>query len=156
MNHKVTEALCSLLSLCLLIHCLGLLLPQRARAPIPEAFPGLTFLRIAREHRTQFTLDVRVLDHVLPEAIQPRAGGVAAEPDLITSGRFADKRDFSRVGTRTTIRTARRANNDFLARKAGLSAKRFDALNQAGQHALRFRKREATAGQCRPGERRRR
>src|SRR5438552_5584932 len=144
MNHKVTEALCSVLSLCLLIHCLGLLLPQHARAPIAEAFSGLTFLRIAREHRTQLTLDVRVFDHVLPEAIQPRAGGVTAEPDLITPGRFADKRDFSRVGTRATIRTARRANNDFLARKADLGAKRFDAINQAGQHALRFRKREAT------------
>src|SRR5213082_1268917 len=115
MNHKVTEALCSVLSLCLLIHCLGLLHPQHARAPIAEPFPGFTFLRIAREHRTQLTLDVRVFHHVLPETIQPRAGGAAAEADLRTPRRFADKRDFNRVGTPTTIRTARRADNDFLA-----------------------------------------
>src|SRR5439155_26773748 len=107
MNHKVTEALCSVLSLCLLIHCLGLLLPQHARAPIAEAFSGLTFLRIAREHRTQLTLDVRVFDHVLPEAIQLRAGGVAAEPDVITPGRFADNGVFSRVGTSPSLPTAR-------------------------------------------------
>src|SRR5205809_4209277 len=86
------------------------LLQQHAVAPVTETLASVARIREACEHRTQFVLNFRVLHHVFPQAIQPGAGGVAAEPDLVAAGRFADKGDFSRVGTRATVRTAGRAD----------------------------------------------
>src|SRR6266545_6672175 len=114
--------------------CSGrLLLQQHAVAPVSETLARVASVREAREQRTQFVLDLRVLHHVFPQAIEPGAGGVAAEPDLVSAGRLADKGDFSRVGTGTTVRAAGRADNNFLARKTNFGAERFDTVDQAGQ-----------------------
>src|SRR3989442_12704150 len=91
--------------------------PQKTFNPITKPFALVSLLGVAREQRTEFVFDIRVFHHVFPKPIQPRAGGVAAEPDLVSAGGFADKGDFSHVGTGATVRAACRADNDFLARK---------------------------------------
>ena len=96
-----------------------------------------------------------VLDHVLPDAIEAGAGNIAAEPDLITPRRLADESNFRQVRPRTAVRTAGRADDDFLSRQPDFAAKFFDAVNQAGQHAFGFRQRQPAGGQGRAGHRRR-
>src|ERR1035437_7152866 len=91
--------------------------------PAAKTFPGVSFLRETRQHRTEFRFDVRFLHHVFPNAIKARAGGVGTEPDLITSRRFADERDLRHVRPRATVRAAGRADDDFLAAKAEVDRK---------------------------------
>src|SRR5208283_2974570 len=62
---------------------IGLLLQKHPVAPVAEAFAGVAFLRKAREQGTQFVFNVLVLDHVFPDAVEPGAGGVATETDLV-------------------------------------------------------------------------
>ena len=69
--------------------CHRLFAQKHAVAPVAETFAGAAFLGEAHEHGTQFGFQFGFLDHVLPDAVQARAGGVAAEPDLIASGRLA-------------------------------------------------------------------
>src|SRR5665213_2627313 len=73
-----------------------LFVQKRTVAPVAEAFAGVSLLRETREHRLQFFFQIGVLQRFLPDAVKPRAGNVAAEPDLIAPGRFADKREFRR------------------------------------------------------------
>ena len=103
--------------------------------------------------RAQFGFDVSLLDRVLPDAIESRAGNIAAEPDLITSGRFADECDLRRVRPRAAVRAAGRADDDFFAGQSDFRANFFDAVNQSRQHAFGFREREPASGQCRTGHR---
>src|ERR1041385_337104 len=106
-----------------------LLLPKHAGAPIAEALAGISLLRVTLQQGPQFALDLRVLERLLPDSIEPRAGNIPAEPDLITSGRFADERQLRHVRPRTAVRATRRADDDFLAGQPDFVTKQFNAIN---------------------------
>ena len=120
----------------------------------PKRSSAIAFLREAREHRAQFVFDVRVLDHVLPDAVEPRAGGVAAEPDLIASRRFADKRDLRHVRPRAAVRAAGRADDDFLAAQAELRRRVFRCGQSSRATCARIRRAPGRrwAGRGRPSK----
>src|SRR5208282_6388949 len=88
-----------------------LFLEEDPVAPIAEAFAVEAFLRVPREDRAQFVFDVRILDHVLPDAVEARAGGIATQPDLIAARRLADKTDFGHVRSCAAVRATGRAND---------------------------------------------
>src|SRR6185312_1349897 len=69
-----------------------LLLQKHAVAPITKALAVVALLCKTRQHRAKFVFDFRILHHVLPNAIQARAGHVATEPDLVPSRRLAHER----------------------------------------------------------------
>src|SRR5450432_1648413 len=120
-----------------------------AVAPVAEAFSGISFLHETYEHRAQFVFDIRIFHHIFPNAIESCAGNVATEPDLITSRSFADERNLRHVRPRAAVWAAGRADDDLLAAKSEVAAKFFEPVNETGQHAFRFREREATSGQSR-------
>src|SRR5262249_14981104 len=124
-----------------------------AVAPVAEAFAIVALFREACEHGAEFVFDLRIFDRVFPDAIEARAGGVAAEPELIAAGRFADESDFRHVSARATVRAAGRTNDDFLVGQTEIAAEFFDTVDQTGQHALGFREREAAGWQSRAGHR---
>ena len=83
--------------------------PQNRSHQSPKRSPGLrSFAKRASTGRNSFSMS-GVLDHFLPDAIEARAGNVAAEPDLIAPRRFADESQFppgkaarSRSGSRSS------------------------------------------------------
>src|ERR1043166_4061817 len=111
----------------------GLLLPQPPLAKIAKALVGLALLRITGQHGPQFVLDLRVLDDVFPNAVEPRARGVAAEPELVATGGFAHERDFRHIRSRAAVRTTGRADDDFLTGQSDFFAQQFDAVHQTRQ-----------------------
>src|ERR1041385_4399126 len=131
-----------------------LLLPKHAGAPIAEALSGISLLRVTRQQGSQLALDVRVLECFFPDSIEPRAGDIAAEPDLITPGRFADERDLRHVGPRAAVRATCRADDDFLAAQPDFLTKQFDPVHQTRQHPLGLSQRQTAGRQRRARQRR--
>src|SRR4051794_4210997 len=77
----------------------GLFGPNGARHEITEALTADATGLPAREERAKFVFDFGVLDDVLENSIQARAGGVPTEPELVSSRSFADEGDFRHVRT---------------------------------------------------------
>src|SRR5687767_10568881 len=91
----------------------GRFLPQHALAPIPEALAGIALFGVTAQHGPKLIDDRRVLDVLLEQTVESRAGFVAAQVNLVFVWRFADETDLGHVGPGATVRTTR-ATHDYL------------------------------------------
>src|ERR1041384_7340248 len=80
-----------------LIHRRRLLLQKHPVAPVAESFAGVPLLRETRKDGAEFDLEVGLFQHVLEQFVEPGAGGIAAEPELVTPRRLAHESDLRGV-----------------------------------------------------------
>src|SRR6478736_5273924 len=121
----------------------GRLGQEDARGEIAEALAGEALVAPAGEERLQLGFELHFLDDVLVDLVQARAGDIAAEPELVLAGRFADEADLGHVRAGAAVRAAGGADDDLLVGEAELGGELLDAVDETRQGALGFGEAEA-------------
>jgi hypothetical protein len=118
-----------------------------AVAEVAEAFADRALLGVALDRGSNERDGFVDGDVGGEKAVQARAVVLGAEVKRVFVRRAADEANLREVGTRATVGAAGDAQADGVVAQPGFVQHRFEFLEDFGQHAFAFRKRQPTGRQ---------